>query len=144
MRDLRSLLIILPLLAGGAGCGSTTAPADVTVQLPNGLVQHVTLTPSSPRRGEEVLIRSEITNRGTAPVTLDTRICGLTLAGTLDFAPRGRCEGYSERITLAPGQSTVAIDPQFIASPPGSYRLRVQHVVEPPAWVELRVRVRSG
>jgi hypothetical protein len=79
--------LIPALLALVAGCTAATPPAtlssesDVTRAVLPGLEQRVTLTPTELTVGDDVLIQSVITNRGSEPVSLDSRICGLTLGG---------------------------------------------------------------
>jgi hypothetical protein len=141
------------LLALAAGCtpatpSSTTvsSEADVTRAVAPGLEQRVTLTPAEPRAGGDVRIRSVITNRGSRPVNLESRICGLTLEGNLrlEMPPDiGVCEGFSMGGAIAAGESRESSELRRVASPPGTYTLRVKHALQPELWVEMRVVVRG-
>ncbi len=148
----------LPLLAavfalGAAACRSagTTTPGtqpsdnDVTRAVQPGLEQRVTLTPAELVTGQNVTITSTITNRGTQPVPLESRICGLTLGGDIRLDPPpgiGFCEGHSMGGTIAPGESRESTDIKRVASGRGTYTLRVKHALQPELWVEMRVVVR--
>lgn len=149
--------VLLSVLAPGllavaaAGCSATSPPAVLTSDndarravLP-GLEQHVTLTPADLVTGENVVIRSVITNRGSQPIQLESRICGLTLGGDirLDWPPGiGMCGGFSMSGPIAPGQARESTEIRRVSSGPGTYTLRVKHAVRPEVWVELRVAVR--
>jgi hypothetical protein len=144
--------LIPALLALVASCTAATPPAtlssdsDVTLGVLPGLEQRVTLTPAELTVGEDVLIHSVITNRGSQPVSLDSRICGLTLGGDLQLTiPPGivTCAGFSMGGTIAPGESRESSELRRVSSPPGTYTLRVKHALRPEVWVELRVGVRA-
>jgi hypothetical protein len=148
------LLAFVPtLLVFGVGCSSGTAldarlasERDVTLAVVPGLEQHVTVTPAELVVGENVAIHSVITNRGSTPVNLESRICGLDLGGDLQLtAPPdvGTCLGYSLNGLMAPGDSRESGEIRRVASPPGNHTLRVRHALRPEAWVEFRVVVRA-
>jgi len=149
----RPAAYLLILLALAAGCSGAATPAavlttehDVTRAVQTGLEQRVTITPALPATGEDITITSVITNRGSQAVALESRICGLTLDGTLrlELPPDVlTCGGYSMGGTIAPGESRQSSLLQRVVSPAGTYRLRVQHALQPQLWVEMRVVVRS-
>ena len=133
------------LLSGILGCRSTESFApgglrQVTVQ---GLEQTVQLTPAQPDSGQEVHILSVVTNRSAGPVAVESRICGLDLAGNVALVMNYvRCAGYSQSVVLALGDSVTGSDMRVVSSPPGSYTLLVRQLVQPSAWVEVPVVVR--
>jgi hypothetical protein len=144
--------VLAAVLALVAACRSaTTTPAarsgdsDVTRAVQPGLEQRVTLTPAELVTGQNVTITSTITNRGTQPVALESRICGLTLGGDIRLDPPpgiGFCEGFSMGGTIAPGESRESSTIKRVASAPGAYTLRIKHALQPELWVEMRVVVR--
>jgi hypothetical protein len=145
-------ILLLVLLTLVAACSAATPPAtlssesDVTRAVMPGLEQRVTLTPAELTTGENVLIHSIITNRGNQPVDLESRICGLTLDGDMRLEwPPGHvvCAGFSMGGSIAPGESRESSELRRIASPPGTYTLRVQHALRPELWVTMRVVVRE-
>lgn len=128
-----------------------TSPGDLAsgharLSLAHGLEQSVSLMPSSPASGENLTIRSVITNHGAQPVELENRHCGLDFDGDLALGwPPGtvKCAAYSGRGVLQPGDSVVATEIMRVNSPPDRYRLRVRHALTPEAWAELSVVVRA-
>jgi hypothetical protein len=147
-----SLVALVPTLLVLAGCSGGQVPttghlvseSDVTRAVQPGLDQRVTLTPAELVTGQNVTIQSVITNRGGNAVPLESRICGLTLDGTirLDFPPDiGMCGGFSMGGTIAPGESRQSTEIRRVASAPGTYTLRVKHALQPELWVEMRVVV---
>lgn len=134
-----------------ACAGPATSPGDRASEhsrlvLANGLEQYVLLMPSAPATGENLTIRSVITNRGAQPVELESRHCGLDFAGdlALDWPPEiAKCGAYSGHDLLQPGDSVVTYDLMRVSSPPDRYRLRVRHALAPEAWAELSVVVRE-
>ena len=131
--------------------GPATSPSDNTsehsrLSLAHGLEQSVSLMPSVPVAGQNLTIRSVITNHGAQPVELESRHCGLDFAGdlALEWPPGiGKCAAYSGRGLLQPGDSVVTSDIMRVSSPPDRYRLRVRHALAPEAWAELSVVVRA-
>jgi hypothetical protein len=130
------------------GCAT---PSDVTgvghaLQLPGHLVQRVTLSPAAPAPGQNVSIRSVISNTGFLAASLSSRVCGLDFGGDLKLTwpPNlGKCAAYSMSGDLAPADSVLGFDTMRVDSPPGEYTLRVRHALSPEGWYELRVRVGS-
>ena len=148
----RRTRFLLPaaLIALAAGCPRVTTPVpgenDVTRILRPGLEQRVTLSPAELTAGDNVTITSVITNHGNQAIPLESRICGLTLAGDirLDWPPgHGVCGGFSMGGTIAPGESRSSTELRQVTSGPGVYTLRVKHALQPEAWVEMRVVVRG-
>lgn len=132
---------VASLALAAAACGSTgaidgattptlsTAPVE---QTRDGLQQRVTVLPARPRTGELVAIRSTLVNRGAAPMRIEHVVCGLDYdRDTVLDNPFIMCAAYSVRTTLAPGDSIVQEDRRVVAAPPGSYTLRVRHLVPP-------------
>lgn len=149
---LHRFAIILATAALAACSGASSAPrerlaeGDVQVQHPGGLSQRVTLIPAVLVDGRDVEVRSVLVNTGTAPIALDSRICGLDYAGTLELTNPPevlKCAGHSASATLAPGDSVVGSDLMRVSSPPGQYELRVRHAVTPAQWASLQVVVRT-
>lgn len=146
----RAILILLGSLV--AGCGETPtdtqAPGNGTALVGHigSLVQTVTVSPASPASGENIAIRSVVVNRGSAPIPIEARICGLDYAGSLELDwPAGiaKCDAYSTAVQLAPGDSIVGHDLMQVASPPGKHVLRVRHAIDPDTWVDLPIKVRA-
>jgi hypothetical protein len=147
----RPLVAILLLLLG-VGCTPSTTPAvlsnetDVTRGVAPGLEQRVTLSPADLVTGENVTIHSVLTNRGSNPISLQSRMCGLDIESDakLPWPPDiGFCGGHSMGGTIAPGETRESTDIRRVASAPGSYTIRVRHALQPERWVEMRVTVRS-
>lgn len=143
-----------PLMVACAvlACGRpATSPGDSASEharllLAHGLKQSVSLMPSVPVAGQNLTIRSVITNDGAQPVELESRHCGLDFAGdlVLEWPPEiGKCGAYSGRGLLQPGDSVVTSDIMRVSSPPDRYSLRVRHALAPEAWAELSVVVRA-
>ena len=147
---LRSLLITFVTLV--VGCSASTTPAilssesDVTRGVAPGLEQRVTLSPATLVAGENVTIHSVITNRGSGPISLQSRMCGLDIESdmSLPHPPDiGFCGGHSMGGTIAAGETRESTDIRRVAAPAGSYTLRVRHALQPERWVEMRVAVRA-
>lgn len=145
-------MLIPALLVLVAGCTATAPTAtlssegDITVAVMPGLEQRVTLTPAELTVGEIVHIQSVITNSGSQPVSLESRICGLTLGGDLQLATPTSivtCAGFTQGGDIAPGDSRESSEIRRVSSAPGTYTLRVKHAVRPELWVEVRVVVRA-
>jgi hypothetical protein len=150
--SIRRLFPLTGFLAGLAACSPTTTPptlssdGHVTRGVVPGLEQRVTLSPAEPVTGENVRINSRITNRGSQPVSLESRICGLDFGGDLQLTwppGIGMCAGYSMGGTIAPGESRESSEIRRVDSGAGSYTLRVRHALRPERWVEVRVQVRG-
>lgn len=151
MRAARASALIVLFAAFGCGDAPTqsASASDGTARVGRlgDIVQTVTLTPASPRSGETVSIRSAIVNRGSAPVPLTSRICGLDFEGSLDLAwplEIGKCGGYSMHDALVPGDSVVTYDLMQVTAPAGRHVVRIRHALTPETWVELDVHVRGA
>jgi hypothetical protein len=143
------------LFAAALACQAPAASGDLAdttdrlqagepLQLPGGMIQRVTLSPTAPVSGRNVTIRSVIVNGGPDNVSLSSRICSLDFGGTLKLTwppELAKCAGYSMQQDLAPGDSVVGHDVMRVDSPPGEYTLRVRHALVPDAWYELDVLV---
>ena len=145
---LTHLITVTSALAGVLGCstGDPVAPAraagapQATIQ---GLEQTVQLFPAEPSQGEQLRIVSVVVNKNAAPTDVVSRICGLDTGGDLDLTGSGfMCAGYSMYAELAPGESVAGNDVRVVTSAPGSYTLRVRHLLLPDTWVEVPVVVR--
>jgi hypothetical protein len=139
----RPTVVLLSL--AGLACG--THPATLTgprvVITPQGLEQSVRLTPAQPAMGDTVAIASIVVNLATGSVDVSSRICGLDLESSLSLAnPFGWCAGYSMQGALAPGDTLRGFDRRVVGGVPGTYTLRVRHLLDPDVWVEVPVTVR--
>ncbi len=108
-----------------------------------GLVQTIHIADTQPATGETLRIESVITNEGAAPRPVTSRICGLDLDTRLRFEEGIRCMGYSAGGMLAPGDSRVQVEEAVIASRPGTYSVRLRHLLNPEQWVSFQITVRS-
>jgi hypothetical protein len=143
-----SRLLIVRLAAGAllAACSSTAltpVQAGGHSVSADGLEQDATITTPA-RSGANVTIRSVLHNRGSQPLTVESRMCGLNYGGTLQLSwppELGKCAGYSMRGPLAVGDSIVTSDVMRIDSPPGTYTLQVTHALEPRLVSEFQVVV---
>lgn len=152
MRIQRGFSGLLVLACAVLACSKpATSPGDNAsepsrLSLAHGLEQSVSLVPAVPVAGQNLTIRSVITNRGAESIELESRHCGLDFAGdlVLEWPPGiGKCGAYSGRDLLQPGDSVVTYDIMQVISPPDRYRLRVRHALAPEAWAELSVVVRA-
>jgi hypothetical protein len=108
-----------------------------------GLVQTISISDTHPAQGETLRIESILTNEGASPQAVTSRICGLDLDTALRFEPDVRCAGYSIGGTLAPGASRVEVEEAVIASRPGTYSVRLRHLLDPEQWVSFQITVRG-
>lgn len=123
---------------------SPTDPGEPQV-IAEGLQQIVTIDPVDPSAGQTIRIRSVIRNTSSTSQMLQSRICGLDFAGSLELVwpPNiAKCAGYSMTGSVAAGDSVVAGDIMNVNSPPGAYVLRIRHAIEPEGWYELSVVVK--
>jgi hypothetical protein len=112
-------------------------------QFGNGLVQAVTISPAALLDGNDIEVRSVIRNAGLLPIPLESRVCGLDYAGSLEVVSfLLHCAAFSQTTELAPGDSVVTTDIMRVASPPGQYELRVRHAVAPEHWASVPTLVR--
>jgi len=128
----------------GVGTASLGVAA-VTIPGGTGLAQVVTVEPAQPLALTNVTVRSVLINKGAAPVTLESRICGLNYAGTLVLSHPPevmKCAGYSMNSTVAPGDSVVVSDMMRVMSRAGAFTLRVQHALAPEGYADVAVNVR--
>ena len=113
-------------------------------QIPFGVEQAITVTPVEPRTGENITIESVITNVSTSSLELTSRICGLNLGGDLEMSlPLGvvRCAGFSQTVTLLPGETIRETELRTVNSPAGIFTLEVQHLLDPTHTGEAEIRV---
>jgi len=141
---MRTTLVVLSFAT--IACG--TPPASLTgprvVITPQGLEQSVRLTPAEPAMGDTVQIASVVVNLTPEGVAVSSRICGLDLESALSLTdPFIRCAGYSMQGALAPGDTLVGFDQRVVSGLPGTYTLRVRHLLDPDVWVEVPVNVRT-
>lgn len=149
----RAVAALALVVAGvvAAACGEATAVGD-TLPLepdprspPAGLSQSVTVEPATVPPGGTITVRSVVRNTGVAPREVTATLCWMGLGGELRWSyPPGlaRCAGYSTQLTLAPGDSLLGYERVRVDSPPGTYTLTVQHLLEPAAWATVQVQVR--
>jgi hypothetical protein len=141
---------VLALVAVLSACGRTVnepqaAPEPLTQRYhgPAGLVQTIRIADTHPTTGETLRIESVITNAGAGPIAVTSLICGLQLETELRFEPTARCAGYSMGGMLAPGDSRVEVEEAVIASRPGTYSVRLRHLLDPEQWVSFQITVRG-
>lgn len=117
-----------------------TGPRVVT---PLGLEQTVRLSPAEPAPGDTLIIASVVMNGTSLPVDVTSRICGIDVETTLKLTGTNvACAGYSMHGELAPGDSLLGSAMGVVASAPGTYNLRVRHLLNPDVWVEVPITVR--
>ena len=111
------------------------------------LEQIVQVIPRSPRVGETIGIGSLVINRGHDQVRLTVTDCAYHLDGTLELQEClcPVCGSSSYTTDLAAGDSIVGhTDWRFrVSSEPGTYTLRVRHLLDPDVWVTVPVVVES-
>ena len=135
---------VASLALGTAACSSSTTVDAITAppalsttsveRTTGGLQQRVVITPSRPVTGDTIGVRSVLVNRSSAPVRVEHVVCGLdfdTGRQQVLANPFIHCAAYSMTSTLAPGDSVVQLDRRVVAAAPGSYTVRVRHVVPP-------------
>lgn len=140
---MRTTLVLLSVatLACRAEPAALTEPKVIIT--PQGLEQTVRLTPAEPAPGDTLDIASLVVNQTAAPVDVASRICGLDLETSLRLTdPFVRCAGYSMQGALAPGDRIQGFDRRVVAGPPGTYTLRLRHLLSPDVWVDVPVTVR--
>jgi hypothetical protein len=135
-------LLSLTIVACGTQPASLTGPQIVIT--PQGLEQTVQLSPAEPKTGDTLDIRSIVVNGTAAPVDVVSRICGIDLETTLKltYTSNVACAGYSMQGALAPGDSILGFAGGVVTSGPGTYTLRVRHLLNPDVWVEVAITVR--
>ena len=119
-----------------------TGPRVVVTE--QGLEQTVRLSPAEPAPGDTLEIASIVVNATAAPVDVASRICGLDLETPLTLTnPFFSCAGYSMASELTPGDSLQGFDRRVVGGLPGTYTLRVRHLLNPDVWVEVPITVRT-
>lgn len=126
--------------------GEDVEPGVVVREQPvqPGLVQTVRVSPARPAPGDTLQITSVVRNRGTGAVEVVSRVCGLDLETDLALGdPFGRCLAYSQQRPLAPGDSVREQESKTVLSRPGSYTLRLRHLLQPEQWISVPLAVRA-
>lgn len=152
---LPALLVTLAALtlAACGGAGHPLAPyfdAElgqfvVQYEAAETLVQRLQLSHTELAPGDTLRIVSTVVNRGSEPADVTARVCGLDLRTDLSLREAEvRCSAYSSELRLMPGDSAWAADGGIVVSRPGRYTLRVRHILDPQAWIEVRIRVREA
>jgi hypothetical protein len=156
-----ALPLLMMSLVVGAACadGSPAAPgtalgrnSDGRAQGPSGLEQRIVTTVREPSPGSPytalLTVTSTITNTGSTPVRLVSRVCffqesDFEATAQLDrFEPLISCAAVSMEGDLAPGQSTPAMTVQFgVRSKSGTYTLKLRHALSPEFRGEVTFRV---
>jgi hypothetical protein len=109
---------------------------------PQGLEQTVRLTPATPAPGDTIEIASIVVNGTAQPIDVESRICGLDLESSLKLTDSFiRCAGYSMQGALAVGDTLQGYDRRVVGGIPGTYVLRVRHLLNPDVWVDVPVTV---
>jgi len=142
--QLQLLLLTLLLACSGGPLTPTVDPATGTASVvftSGGLSQRVELSKQTPKQGDTLTVKSTVTNVGINR-TIESRICGLDLSG-VDLAEVGaHCGGYSVRTSLVTNDSVSSADTRRVTSAPGTYTLKVRHLLDPERWVELKLTVK--
>jgi hypothetical protein len=124
--------------------GASDVPSQPLIQRYDasaGLVQTLRIADTQPAHGETLRIESVITNEGAAPTAVTSRTCGLDLQTTLRLDHGVRCAGYSEGGVLAPGGTRMVVEEAVITSRPGTYSVRLRHLLDPEQWVSFQITV---
>ena len=146
-------LTLIPALALTVACARPTSPVDANAEVrgsaerraAEGLVVRVSVEPAVAMFDTDITIRSVIVNSGSVAREVQSRECGFDYAGTLRVSGPPhvlKCMAYSGRRMIAPGDSVVGADLMRVKSAPGTYELRVRHLLIPETWVPVRVAVR--
>lgn len=132
--------------------GRLVSNADGRATLASGLEQRVTIKVEAAPAGSPyaaiLTATSTLVNTGTSPVPVTSRVCFFQEAdfestARLDrFEPLISCAAVTMTSTLAPGQSTGALDAQFgVRSSSGTYTLKLRHSLAPEFRAEVSFRV---
>lgn len=141
IRSTMVLLSVSAIACSNTPSASLTGPRVVVT--PQGLEQTVRLSPAEPATGDTLVITSTVVNGTGAAVDVTSRICGIDVETALKLAgPNMACAGYSMHGELAPGDSLLGSALGTVASGPGTYVLRVRHLLNPDVWVEIPITVR--
>ena len=156
-RAVLSLVFLAALACGG------TSPLDTedrTTQSshqaralgPQGLEQRLTVVvdPEDFREPgfHTLLVSSNVTNAGSAPVTVTARVC-LFFASDVEitaeadrFEPFVSCGAVAQTTELAPGASVGPMEVRYrLRSGPGVYVVRVRHILDPQFRAEASFRI---
>ena len=140
---LRTTLVVLSVAT--IACSTQSAPltGPRVVITPQGLEQTVRLSPAVPVPGDTLKIESIVVNGTGAVVEVTSCICGMDVETSLQLShPNIACAGYSMQGALAPGDSLLGFAGGVVASGPGTYTMRVRHLLNPDVWVDVPVAVR--
>lgn len=148
-RSLRRCLFALTVAGALSACRSPDALRPVTTPtlarrvVGDGLVQTIRLSAARVAAGDTIGISATLENRGDKVVRVTTVVCNLDTDGTVEILPPLMlCLAYSASLDLAPGEAVTGHYSARIASPPGHYRLRVRHLLEPKSlWVDFPLEV---
>lgn len=133
-------LLSLATLACNAGPAAITAPKVVIT--PQGLEQTVRLTPATPAPGDTLDITSIVANGTAQAIDVESRICGLDLESSLKLTNSFiACAGYSMQGALATGDTIQGYDRRVVSGIPGTYVVRVRHLLNPDVWVDVPITV---
>ena|SRR5712671_5185769 len=140
---LRTTLVVLSFATIACSTQSTPFTGPRVVITPQGLEQTVRLSPAEPIQGDTLTIESIVVNVMGAAVDVTSRICGMDVETSLRLSgPNLACAGYSMHGALAPGDSILGFAGGVVASGPGTYTMRVRHLLNPDVWVDVPVTVR--
>ena len=156
-RAVLSLALLALVACGGkspldAEEGTSALSRDARTPGPGGLEQRLTVVvdPEDFREPgfHTLLVRSNVTNAGTAPVTVTARTClffesDLQITARADrFEPFITCSAVAQTTELAPGASLAPMEVRYrIRSGPGEYTVRVRHVLDPEFRAEASFRI---
>lgn len=107
----------------------------------DGLEQKLFLSSLTPAYGDTLEIRSVVINTGDAR-EVESRICGLNIESKLVLQHAGPfCDGYSQLGLLETGESRETWEAGIVTSSPGTYRLQIQHLLDPESYVTVEIEV---
>lgn len=140
---MRTTLVLMSFAAIACSSQSPPLTGPRVVITPQGLEQTVRLSPAEPFPGDTLAITSIVVNGTGAAVDVVSRICGLDVETSLKLSVAGvACAGYSMQGPLAPGDTLQGFTTAVVVGPPGTYTLRVRHLLNPDVWVDVPVMVR--
>lgn len=134
-----TLRIAAVVTLAGLACefGVTNPDSNVARRVVvNGLEETLTLSPDVVRWGDTLIITSTVINQSAAAVAVVHRVCGLDLQTNLSLRQAYvTCAGYSASGDLNPGDTVVGVEQRVVAAAPGTYTLRVRHLLNPDVWL---------